>query len=295
MIRVVKKKSYSKRKAEDYIFKRKLKFALSRLLKVFYVIIALSFIAFVVWILRYEGDRKISEYTYTKTTNFFLSLGLKIDRVEIQGNKIVPTKLILDKILASLGDVSNKSLMLVNLDKLEDDITSIGWVDGAEIRRKLPDTLIIRVIERTPKVIWQNKGKVWLADDEGNLLTDKMERKYIYLPIIIGQEPAKDVPELFNIINSSEKLSKLIKGASKIGGRRWDISLSNGIKVMLPEAKPSGAWKKLEELQNKNLLFSKKINYIDLRIEGQLVTGLEQEKKDEINESKKEIELQNAQ
>ncbi len=295
MIRAVKKKSYSKRKAEDYILKRKLKFIYSRLLKIFYVLLVIFLIAAAVWVLKYDGNKKISEFTYNKTTDFFISLGLKIERVEIQGNKIVPTNLILDKILASLGDVSKKCLILINLDKLEDNITSIGWVEGVEIRRKLPSTLIIKVIERTPKVIWQSKAKVWLADKQGNLLTDKMDRKYIYLPVIIGQDSLKDIPELFKIISSSEKVEKLVSGAYKIGSRRWDISLNNGIKVKLPEKNPITAWKKLEEIQNKNLIFSKKINYIDLRIEGQLVTGLEKENENEVIESKKKLELQNKQ
>lgn len=287
MIRTVKKKSYSKRKAEDYIFKRKLKFAFSKFLKVFYFLLVIAIIALNVWIFRYNGDEKIINYVDKKTTEFFISLGLKIERVEIQGNKIVPTNLILNKILSSLGDVSKESLILINLDKLEDDVTSIGWIEGVQIRRKFPDTLIIKVIERTPKLIWQSNRKIWLADTEGNLLTDKMDKKYIHLPVIIGQDPVKDIPEFYTIINSSEKLSKLVNGASKVGGRRWDVALSNGIKVKLPEEKPINAWMKLEEIQSNQTLFSKKINYIDMRIEGELVTGLEENKDESLDTEKK--------
>ena len=100
----------------------------------------------------------------------------------------------------------------------------------------------------------------------------------------------KDIPQLNKILNSSKKLTDLVSGASKVGGRRWDITLSNGIKVKLPEQDPITSWKKLSELQDKEALFSKRINYIDMRIEGQLITGLEQEEKNEVMESKKQLE-----
>jgi len=291
MIRAVKKKSYSKRKAEDYILKRRLKFAFSRFLKIFYIILAIAVISAGIWILKYDGYQKINDYSYKKLTGFFISLGLQIERVEIEGNKIVPKDIISKKIIESLGDVTQKSLILISLNRLESDITAIGWIDATEIRRKLPGTLIVRVTERKPSIIWQHQGNLWLGDTKGNLLTNKIERKYIYLPVVIGQNPENDVPELFSITSASKNLAELVTGASKIGNRRWDIMLNNGIRIMLPERRPAGSWKKLEELQQKNRLFSKSINYIDMRIEGQLITGLEQS--NDITESKKKIELQN--
>ncbi len=295
MIRTVQKKSYSKRKTEDYRLQRKLKFVYSRILKVFYALLLVAFIAFMVWVLKFEGDKKIDEFVYQNSTKLFISMGLNIKSVEIQGNKIVPTNLILDKIFESLGEVSKKSLILLDLENLNKNLTSIGWVESVSIKKKMPGTLIITVNERSPKVIWQSAGQVWLANDNGDLLTQQIEKKYIYLPVILGHEPSKDIPELFKIVHSSKKLSPLVSGASKIGGRRWDITLSNGIKVMLPEENPVNSWKKLEELDGKNAILSKKINYVDMRIENQLTTGLNTEQKNEVSESKKSLENKNGQ
>ncbi len=288
MIRVVKKKSYSKRKAEDYILKRRLKFAFSKFARIVQVILGIILVAILVWVIKFDGYTKISNYTYNKATQFFISFGLKIESVEIGGNKTVPTDIILEKIFWSLGDVHSKSIILLDLEKLRNDLTSIGWIESVDIKKKLPDKLIITVIERTPKLLWQNSGKVWLADKYGNLLTQKVEKKYIYLPLVIGKEPLKDIPEFYNIINSSKRLAPMVAGATKIGGRRWDIMLDNKIKIKLPEENAAEAWDKLEEVEKKNLLFSKRINYIDMRIEDQLITGLEKEQKDEAIEINKQ-------
>ncbi len=269
-----KKKSYSKRKSEDYIFKRKLKFAWSRAVKVLSVIIFIAIIALSVWMYKYNGYTKTSEFIYDKSTKLFIRMGLKIKSVEIEGNKKVPTEVISNKIIESLGDINEKSILLLNLHKLNDDLTSIGWIENIDIKKKLPDTIIIHINERMPKYIWQNNGEVWLADEKGDLLTQKIEKEYIYLPIIVGQNAPTDIPEFINIINSSTDLAKLVVGGNKIGGRRWNINLKNNIKVELPEDNAAIAWKKLAELDKKNNLLSKNIDYIDLRIENQLVTGL---------------------
>ena len=293
MIRVVKKKSYSKRRAEDYVLKRKLKFFISKFTRIFQVILVIAFVAFLVWTFKYGGNEKIAEFAYNRTNKFLISFGLRIESVEIKGNKTVPTGMILEKIFSSLGDITTKSIILLDLDRMKEEITSIGWVETVDIKKKLPGKIIINITERSPKLLWQNSGKVWLADEFGHLLTEKIEKRYIYLPIVIGYDSAKDIPDLYNIITSSKKLFGMIKGASKIGNRRWDITLNNGIKIKLPEENARASWMKLEELVSKNSLFSKNINYIDMRIEDQIITGMAEEKKDEILESQEKIKSEN--
>ncbi len=294
MIRVVKKKSYSKRKTEDYRFQRKVKFALSRLGKVLQIVAVMAAISLCVWVFGFGGDTVIKNYTHKKATEFFISLGLKIESVEIRGNKIVPTDIILKKIFESLGDVTSKSIVLLDITELQDDITSIGWIESVTIKKKMPGKLIVNVTERSPKIIWQSKGAIWLADQFGNLLTQKMEKKYIYLPLVIGQNADKDIPELFRIINSSTRFKNMIVRATKTGGRRWDIKLNNDIVIKLPEDKPVEAWKKLDVMEKQSALFSKRITYIDMRIEGQLVTGVEKEQQDEISDIIQTLDTQTA-
>jgi cell division protein FtsQ len=275
MIRVIKKKSYSKRKPEDYRFQRKLKFTISRISKIAQILMIILSLAFFGWLYKFGGYEKTSNFIYSQATSFFIGLGLKIESVEIEGNKTVSSDQLLEIIFNSLGDISQNSIILIDLEKLKKDILEIGWIESVSIRKKLPSTIIINITERSPKVIWQSKGQIWLADDKGNLLTQKMEKKYLDLPVIIGQNSIKDIPEIYQIINSSKKLSKMVLNATKLGSRRWDINLNNNLKVKLPEKNATEAWKNLEYLEAKNSLFSKRINYIDMRIEGQLITGLD--------------------
>jgi cell division protein FtsQ len=285
MAKAHSKKKYTRKKSEDYKRQRKRKFVFAKFTKFFQFLFLGLFILFLVWVFKFGGNEKLSEATYNVATKFFISLDLRIDSLEIKGNKVVPTDIIIAKIIESLGDFREKSIMLIDLEKIREDIKTLGWIEDVQIKKKLPDKLIFNITERTPKIIWQNKGKLWLADESGDLLTSEIRKKYLYLPIVIGQNSQKDIPEFFDILKSEPNLEKLVSGAVKMGERRWNFNLNNNIVVMLPEKDAIKAWQQLAKIEKEKAIFSKKINYIDLRIEDQLVTGLEVEKKDEVKES----------
>lgn len=292
------KKKYT-RKSENYKRQRKRKFVFTKFARIFQFLLGGLFILFLIWVVKFGGNEKVLEFTYKAATKFFIELDLKVDSVEITGNKIVPTDIILEKIIESMGNFREKSIMLIDLEKLRSDIKTLGWIEDVQIKKKLPDKLIFNITERTPKIIWQNKGKLWLADESGDLLTSEIRKKYLYLPIVIGQKNEKDIPEFFEILKSEPSLEKLVSSAVKVGERRWNMNLNNGIIVMLPEKNAKESWQMLAKIEKDKAIFSKKINYIDLRIESQLVSGLEVKKKDEVKESldnlAEEIEKNEAQ
>ena len=290
MARRKTKRTYAKVKAEDYIFERKIKFFLSRIYRISQILFSILLVCLLAWIIFFSGYQKLSDFVHDKSTSMFISLGLKINSLEIEGNKIVPTEIILEKIFSTIGNVRNKSIILLSSSNLVDNLSSIGWIESVSVRKKLPDTMIIKITERSPKVIWQNEGKIWLGDNEGNLLTDDIEKKYIYLPLIIGENPVNDIPELFAILKQAEGLYTYVKAASKVGNRRWDVLLSNNIKIMLPENDAKKAWAKLAEIEKETNILNKKISYIDMRIEGQLTTGLDNSENAEIIEKQKELQ-----
>lgn len=285
MAKAKPKKKYTRKKSEDYKRQRKRKFAFTKFTKFLQFFVGGLVIIFLIWVVKFGGNEKVSEFTYNLATKFFISLELKIESMEVTGNKIVPTDIILNKIFESMGNFREKSIMLIDLEKLHNDIKTLGWIEDVQIKKKLPDKLIFNITERTPKIIWQNKGKLWLADESGDLLTTEIRKEYLYLPIIIGQKNEKDIPEYFEILKSQPELEKFVTGAVKVGERRWDFNLNNGIVVKLPEEDSIKAWKELAKIEKKNAIFSKKINYIDLRIEGQIVTGLQTEDKNQVKES----------
>ena len=75
---------------------------------------------------------------------------------------------------------------LVNVSAIRDRLLQFGWVKDARVSRRLPDTLVIDIVERTPAAMWQNQGQLALIDQEGVVLDRVPVDKMPDLPLLIG-------------------------------------------------------------------------------------------------------------
>lgn len=269
-----KKKSFKPRKTEDFLFRRKVRFFFQRGLKLFQLLFLTALVGLIIWVVLFGGDKIVFPYISLEANKFFVNAGLGVTDVEIEGNKIVKTQVIVDKVLQYVGDAKTTSIVLIGLDDLEKEIKEIGWIDSADIRKKFPGSILIRIKERKPSAIWQNNGKIYLSDSNGNLITDKVGNEYLNLPVVVGSDSKKEVTDFFEIISSSAYLYSMVDKGKVVGNRRFDIIMENGVVIKLPEKDPKKAWQKLAEIEKEKHVLSKNIKYIDMRIEGQVVTGL---------------------
>lgn len=57
-----------------------------------------------------------------------------------------------------------------------------------------------------------------------------------------------------------------VDAAMRVGGRRWNVFLDNGVSIRLPEEEePAEAWHRLAEYQRMYALLAKNIRAIDMR------------------------------
>ena len=56
-------------------------------------------------------------------------------------------------------DQKSRAMPLVDLNLVRDRLLEYGWVQDAHVSRRLPDTLLIRIVERTPAAVWQDRGQ----------------------------------------------------------------------------------------------------------------------------------------
>ncbi|MDX1949560.1 MAG: cell division protein FtsQ/DivIB [Rickettsiales bacterium] len=267
-----KKKKVNLKKPEDFIRKRKIRFAVNRSLKIFQITLLVFFAIFLIWCFLFDGYSKVVRKVKNEIAEKTIKLGLELEKVEISGNKTVNHNDIINAIYDAV-DYSEIPILMLDLEEVQKNISEVGWVDKANLRIKLPNTLEVEIIERKPSFIWVQDGKFSLSDIRGNLITYKVTPENQNLPTIKGKDSKREISEIYDIISSSPELHKMVTSAMKIGNRRWDVELKKSIKVKLPETNAISAWKKLSELNKKNNLLSKKISYIDMRIENQLVTG----------------------
>jgi cell division protein FtsQ len=112
---------------------------------------------------------------------------LKVDRIVVHGN----TRLSRGEILAVLNGLRGESLVWTDLDKWRRRLLASPWVRDAALRRSLPSTVDVAVLEREPIGIGRINTDMYLVDDRG-VVIDQYGPQYadLDLPIIDGLSTA---------------------------------------------------------------------------------------------------------
>lgn len=181
-----------------------------------------------------------------------------------------------DKILNIINEVheSSKENTFDNyqpfIKKLVIEIKKqLPWIDKITITRSIPNLLNIKVTEYIPFAIWQKGKEKFVADKNGNIVPINNISDFEDLIVLSGDKATKHVKSLFNIFVTDPSLSSLVYSATWSGDRRWDIRLSNGLLIKLPENNISVAWGNLIKIYNlPGSIVGLKV--IDLRIDGKI-------------------------
>jgi cell division protein FtsQ len=185
----------------------------------------------------------------------------ELARINIVGNSRVSN----EQIIAAVNE-SKKSKPEFLIQNLVDEIkTQLPWVSQITITRSLPNTLNITIVEFAPFAIWQNDGRKYLIDKDGNIVPFEDQEEFRNMVTLSGKGANTHVRSLFNIFVIDPKLSENVFSATWVGDRRWDIRFENGLLIKLPENNISEAWQRLIKIDNMHgSLLGLKI--IDLRI-----------------------------
>lgn len=157
--------------------------------------------------------------------------GFAMTRVEIRGARRVPQ---LD-IYNVAFDQESMAMPLVDLEATRARLLEFGWVKEARVSRRLPDTLVIEVIERRPVAIWQHNRQLTLIDADGVVLEPVRLEAMPDLPLMIGPGANLHVQELNRLLEGAPHLRPQVAGATWVGGRRWDVRFNTGETLTLPE------------------------------------------------------------
>jgi cell division protein FtsQ len=165
---------------------------------------------------------------------------------------------------------------LVDVAKIRERLLAFGWVKDARVSRRLPDMLVIDIIERTPSALWQNKGQLALIDGEGVVLDRVPIDRMPDLPLVIGAGANAHAEELGKLMGSVPTLKPQLASATWIGGRRWDLNFQSGETVALPEGEeaPVRALEKFAKLDRTTGLLGRGIVRFDLRLPGKMIVRL---------------------
>jgi len=165
---------------------------------------------------------------------------------------------------------------LVDVARIRSQLLGFGWVKDARVSRRLPDTLVIDIVERTPSALWQNQGRLALIDREGVVLDRVPVDKMPDLPLLIGPGANGQAEQLGRLMDNVPTLKPQLASATWVGGRRWDLNFQSGETVALPEGEGDAraALTKFAKLDKSSGLLGRGVLRFDLRVPGKMVVRL---------------------
>ena len=210
------------------------------------------------------------------------SAGFRVDGYQIAGLKHMDRKLVdavvVDELrrAAAPEGVTKPAQPLVDVSRIRERLLAFGWVKDARVSRRLPDTLVIDIVERTPTALWQDREQLSLIDGEGVVLDRVPISKMPDLPLVIGPNANMHAAQLKGLLNDVPALQAQLASATWIGGRRWDLSFQSGEIVQLPEGQDAArsALGKFAKNDRSSGLLGRGILRFDLRKPGQMTVRL---------------------
>ncbi|HJS12258.1 cell division protein FtsQ/DivIB [Sphingopyxis sp.] len=201
--------------------------------------------------------------------------GFQVRKVEVVGADRIDRLKVYDIALAQ----KDRSMAAVDLEDVRGDLMRYGWIKDARVSRRLPDTLVVDIVERTPAAIWQHNNRLSLIDEKGVVLEPVTVATMPDLPLVIGPKANQRSQDLDRLLTEASSLKELLAGATWVGNRRWDLRFRSGETLSLPEGETEAkaALAKFAHMDGANRLLGRGILRFDMRDPARFVLRLPHE------------------
>ena len=166
--------------------------------------------------------------TYIYTGNFNFKFNFKIDEIVIENNKVLSK----DEVKNELSFLYKDNISLIKHEKFKKKLDENSFLSGFEIKKIYPNKLKVKVFEKNPIFILQNKKKKFYYTEKNQLITFSKIDRFKNLPTIFGD---KDNFEKFYI--NLKKINfpiDTIKTFYFFEAKRWDLLTNDNKTIKLP-------------------------------------------------------------
>jgi cell division protein FtsQ len=195
--------------------------------------------------------------------------GLRVDKIQIDGLKRMDRMTVYEEAFRQ----KSRAMPLVDLEQVRQALLKYPWIEDARVSRRLPDKLLIDVVERKPAAIWQNHGQLMLIDPRGVPLEPVRPEAMPDLPLLIGESANSQEPARRLLLDTAPALKPLVRAVRWTGNRRWDVNFDTGEWLKLPEGEQeaAAAFKKFAERDGVQRLLGRGFLEFDMRDPDKLV------------------------
>jgi cell division protein FtsQ len=194
-------------------------------------------------------------------------IGLEVQEVMVEGRQRVPRQ----QIFAALGISRGTPMFGFDASAARQRLEAIAWVETATVERQLPDTVLVRLTERRPLALWQREGRFAVIDAKGKVIIEDGVGAFANLPVVIGEDAPQHADALLSMLAAEPDLMKRVSAAVRVGHRRWNLKMDNGIDVRRPEDDAASAWSRLAEIERQNRVLARDVVAVDMRLPDRLI------------------------
>ena len=186
-----------------------------------------------------------------------------LKKINIENNFLLSKKDI-KKLLIPIYDTN---LIILRNKEIENLLTKNSLIESFNIKKKYPDTLKIKIFEKKPIAILQNKKKKYFLSEKIDLIEFSNAKKYKELPFVFGEK--KKFKIFYNDLKEINFPFKIIKKYTLYDSNRWDIETINQKVIKLPSNNYVKSLQNYLDLKTKKNFENYKV--FDYRIENQLI------------------------
>lgn len=228
------------------------------------------------WWLSHTGKiEKAANMTSDAFWGMTADAGFRLDQVYLTGRDHTDIHVV----KAALDAQPGAPILAMDLKAIQQKLQQIPEVKSATLSRQLPSALKVALVERQPAAVWQRDGKHMLVDEDGVVLASDTYKPAQPLPVIVGEDAPQHVAGLVELLDAAPTLKPQVVAAVRIGSRRWNVQLQNGVTVMLPQDGADDAWKRFSQLVDREGLLTKAVRSVDMRMDDRVfIMPAEQQK-----------------
>ena len=187
----------------------------------------------------------------------------KLNKIEIENTFLIKEK----EIQKILSPIKGKNLIFLSYSEIKRELQKNDFIESFSIKKKFPDTIKIKIIEKKPIAILLNKKNKFYISDKIDLIKFKDIKKFDNLPYVLGN---KDEFKILYI--NLKKIKFPLNSIQKFilyDSKRWDLETKDKKIIKLPKKNYNKSLENFLNLKNKNNF--KKYIVFDYRIENQLI------------------------
>ena len=225
---------------------------MNKLYKIFFLLIILIFLT--------TYNQQSFSLKDDKKQNF-----LKIKNIVVTNNFLVKK----NEIKTKLHLIYDKNIFLVRSRDIKNPLQNIDFLKKIEVKKKYPNTIIIKIFENKPIGILEKDKNKYLIDNSSNLILFSNNDNFQDLPHIFGIGAEDHFEYFLKQLNNNNFPIQKIKNFYYFQIGRWDLEFINGKVIKFPHDSINSAIKKSVELLKRNDF--ENYNIIDLRVNGKII------------------------